>query len=157
MTIVTHCILSTVRQQMVEPVQTWLANPSLVLAHDWPLLSTQPLLLRPHPLPSPPDLFALLSTVPGSRAWPEFLLSGKCTKSAHFLLSSDLRLAHPRPELAQSSSCLLCQLPLEKASQLCLSASQSPLSRFFDSTSLAGGSVCKEMQTDTGQSLAQKP
>jgi len=88
-----------------------------------------------------PHLFALLSTIPGSRAWPEFLLSGKCTKSAPFLLSSDLRSAHPHPELAQSSSCLLCQLPLEKASQLCLSASQSPLSRFFDSKSPAGGSV----------------
>ena len=117
------------------PIQTSLASLGLVLAQDWPLLSAQPSL----PLhPPPPQLICL----PFSQlSLAEFLRSGKCTKSAPFLLSSDLRSAHPCPELAQSSPCLLCQLPLEKASQLCLSASQSPLSRFFDSMSLAGGSV----------------
>lgn len=66
--------------------------------------------------------------------WSQFLLAGKLTKSAHFLLSSDLfswhthppvpwkksRIPGRYPELAQNSSCFLFQLPLQHSSQQCL-------------------------------------
>lgn len=83
--------------------------------------------------------FYLLSMILGSRAPSQFLLSGKFTKSAYFLLSSNLFSQHTlirchekikdswkMPELAQSSSCLLFQLPLQHLSQPRLTSFPKP-------------------------------
>lgn len=61
-------------------------NPSFLTLsaalHLWPA--------TPVPPTTTCSQFAPLSILLGSRAQPQFLLSGKCTKSAYFLLSSHL-------------------------------------------------------------------